>query len=47
MKKFTKVVLILATVFGIIGIGSLITAVSMGVAGGDLTEMIEEHYFHF
>lgn len=47
MKKLTKVLLIIATVFVIIGVICLVGSVAMGVTWGTFTDMIDDGKFRF
>lgn len=47
MKKLTKVLLIIATIFVIIGVVCLIGSVAMGITWGTFTDMIDDGKFSF
>lgn len=47
MKKLTKVLLIVATIFGVIGICCLIGSVAMGITWGSFTNMLDNGKFSF
>ena len=47
MKKLTKVLLIIATIFVIIGVICLVGSVAMGVTWGTFTDMIDDGKFRF
>lgn len=47
MKKFTKIALIIATLFFCVGVGCLIGAASLGLTWGTLGKMVDEGQFHF
>lgn len=47
MKKLTKIALIVAIIMGIVGIGCLIGAVSMGLTWGTFTDMVDDGKLSF
>lgn len=47
MRKFTKIALIVATIMGIVGIGCLIGAVSMGLTWGTFRDMLNDGKLSF